>query len=205
MTRTPLPTLDQVAGFRSLLAAFGRARRAKRGKGGEPAFYRDLEQNLCTLERELVDRTWRPDPYHYFIVRHTKERVVAEASFRDRVVHHALVAVLDAVFEPYFITQTYACRKGGGAHAAVRRAQALCREHRYFLKMDVQRYFDHIDHMILLAALRARVPDEGVAWLCRAILAGALLRRKPDETPSPRRCTHDETHTRAPCSLTRAT
>ena len=84
-----LPTtthFDDIWQPAALMRAFGRARRAKRGKGGEPAFYFELERNIAALSDALRERTWRPDPYRYFIVRHTKERRVAEATFRDRVV-----------------------------------------------------------------------------------------------------------------------
>ena len=69
--------------FAALHRAFRRARRAKRGRGGEPAFYRDLEDNLLALSDALRARTFRPDPYRYFHLRGHKDRVVAGSS-RER-------------------------------------------------------------------------------------------------------------------------
>ena len=143
------PSYGDAHAFGALLAAFHRARRAKRGKGGEPAFYRDLEANLLELSEALRERRWRPDPYRFFVVRHTKERLVAEASFRDRVVHHALVGALEPAFEARFVSSSYACRKGKGVHAALERARRLAQRHRYFLRLDVQSYFASIDHQTL--------------------------------------------------------
>ena len=167
------PTIDDVAGFGPLLRAFGKARRAKRGKGGEPAFYHRLEENLLHLGDQLRSGAWRPDPYRYFVLFSGKERVVAEATFRDRVVHHALVAAIEPLFEPTFSPQSYACRKGKGAHAAVARAQVLARQHPYALRLDVRRYFDHVDHAVLLGLLTVRIQDIRIVQTCAAILAAS--------------------------------
>jgi RNA-directed DNA polymerase len=175
-------TLAKIASFQSLLAAFGKARRAKRGKGGEPEFYRDLEANLLRLSADLAAETWRPQPYRFFHIWHGKDRVVSEAAFADRVVHHALVGALEPLFEPGFIDQSYACRTGKGAHAAVDQAHALARSGTYFLKLDIRRYFDHISYAKLLELLAKRVEDPAVLRLCSTIMAGAHLPHLPDST-----------------------
>ena len=169
------PAYAQVHGFVPLLRAYRRARRAKRGKGGEPAFYRDLEANLLKLSAELASRRWRPRPYRYFELNNKKRRMVSEAAFTDRVVHHALVHAIEPVWEAGFADQSYACRKGRGVHAAVQRAHALARRFRYALRMDVRRYFDSVDHQILMSALGARLLDRGILWLCDTILAHAAV------------------------------
>lgn len=171
MTAPHQPRYENVWSFRSLLAAFRRARRAKRGKGGEPAFYLDLEEQLLRLSASLRDRTYVPDPYRYFVLRNRKERVVSEASFRDRVVHHALVAELEPAFERVFAAHSYACRRGKGQHAAIERVHRLSRRHPYFLRLDVRRYFDSICHDVLERLLARRVEDDGVLWLCRRLLS----------------------------------
>jgi hypothetical protein len=178
----PEPRLEQVYDLHALLQAFQRARRAKRGRGEEPAFYWALEEELLALSQGLQRRTWRPDPYRYFTLRNAKRRVVSEASFRDRVVHHALVAALEPAFEPRFIAHSYACRRGKGGHAALRRVQAMARRYPYALRMDIQRYFDHIDHPILLRLLARRAPDHGLGWLCAALLEGACVPTVPPGT-----------------------
>jgi hypothetical protein len=170
-----LPTFEDVWRFESLLRAFQRARRAKRGRGGEPAFYRDLEGNLLRLSDELRERTFRPDPYRFFTLWNKKERVVSEASFRDRVVHHSLVAATDPTFEARFIRHSYACRKGKGQHAAVEVVQRMSRAFPYFLKMDVRKYFDRVSHSVLVGILAGAGLDDGTLWLCRTLLDGACV------------------------------
>jgi len=184
MPKKPLPpTFEYVLRFDALLSAFRRARRAKRGKGGEPAFYRDLESNLLRLSQELRDHTYRPDPYRYFRLWNKKERVVSEASFRDRVVHHSLVAALEPTFEALFIRHSYACRKGKGMHAAMVAARRLAAAFPYFLKLDVRKYFDCVSHDVLLEMLACEVADDGLLWLCRVLLDGADV---PNAAGAPR-------------------
>ena len=169
------PIYADVYAFPSLLAAFRRARRAKRGKGGEPAFYLHLEENLLRLSEQLRDRRFRPDPYRYFPLRTPKRRVVSEASFRDRIVHHSLVGALEPVFEEGFIDGSYACRKDKGTHLAIRHAQSAACRFPFFLKLDFEKYFDSIRHDVLHDLLRDRVSDDGILWLCDILMEQAQV------------------------------
>lgn len=179
VTSAASPTLEALSSFESLWRAWRRARRAKRGRGGEPAFSFALEENLLALSEALRARTWRPDPYRYFRLNNTKERVVSEATFRDRVVHHALVSALEPCFEPSFYEHSYACRKGKGTHASLKRVQRLAQGHSHALRLDVKKYFDQMDHEVLMGLLSARVKDDGVLWLCRTLLSHAQVPTTP--------------------------
>ena len=110
------------------------------------ALYFHLETELLQLERELLSNSYRPRPYRSFWVREPKLRRICAADIRDRVVHHAIIRVLEPYFEAYFIHDTYACRHGKGTHRAVRRAQAFSRRHRYVLQLDVRKFFASVDH-----------------------------------------------------------
>ena len=169
------PRYENVCSFPALLAAFRKARQAKRGKNGEPAFYLDLESNLLDLCDQLKTHAFVPDPYRYFSLHNKKDRVVSVASFRDRVVHHALVAELEPLYEELFIPTSFACRKDLGMHRALKLAHDLCRRHRYFLKLDIRKYFDHISHPVLLEILAADVQDKEILWLCETLLAHAAV------------------------------
>ena len=173
--RTQGPTYHDVFSFSSLLAAFRKARRAKRGKGGEPEFYLHLEENLLRLSEQLRDRTFRPDPYRYFPLRTPKNRVVSEASFRDRIVHHSLVGALEPIFERRFVGTSYACRKDKGVHLALKDARTGARRFPFFLKLDFEKYFDSIRHEVLCAMLRRHVSDAGILWLCELLMKEARV------------------------------
>ena len=150
---------EKVCSFEALRGAALRAARAKRGKSSVARFLRDLEPELLELERELLSKSYRPRPYRTFVIREPKERMICAADFRDRVVHHAVCSALEPIFERTLIHDTYACRGSKGPLQAVKRAQAFCRRHKYFLKLDVRKYFDSVDHAVLKAQLRRKVKD----------------------------------------------
>ena len=79
------------------------------------------------------------------------------APFRDRIVHHALHAVLGEIFERGFIYDSYANRKGKGTHRAVVRYEKFRDRFRYVLRCDIYRYFPAIDHEILKQDIRRRI------------------------------------------------
>ena len=62
-----------------------------------------------------------------FVLKQPKLREIFAADFRDRVVHHVLVDALEKIWEPLFIHDSYACRRGRGTHRAVKRLQAFMR------------------------------------------------------------------------------
>lgn len=150
---------EKVCSFDALCAAAREAMRGKRTKQRVARFWLDLEPEVLQLEVELRAGSYRPRPYRTFVVTDPKQRMICAADFRDRVVHHAVCGVLDPIFERSYILDSYACRKGKGTHAAIRRAQAYTRRFRYHLKLDVRKFFDSVDHRALKGLLRRKVKD----------------------------------------------
>lgn len=163
---------DAMISFPALFHASRMARRRKKSRSDVAEFEFQLESELWRLHEELRTRTYRPGEYHSFRIYEPKERLVSAAPYRDRVVHHALVGVLEEIFEPGFIHHSYACRKGRGSHAAMRTAQRFARRFPYVLKADVRQFFPSIDHQILVQLLQRRIADPHVLWLVRQILDG---------------------------------
>jgi len=89
---------------------------------------------------------------------------------RDRVLHHALVQVLEPLFEPRFIEDRYACRKGKGTHAGMKRASEFAKRYPWVVKCDVRKYFPSIDHVILRNRLSRVVGDSRILGLIDCIL-----------------------------------
>ncbi len=147
----------EVASFRALHAAAMRAVAGKRRKPGAAAFMANLETELLRLERELLAGTWQPGRYVEIEVNEPKRRMVSAAPFRDRVLHHAVHAVIAPLFERGFIHHSYANRVGKGTHRAVAQYERLRDRHRHVLRCDIFRYFPAIDHEILKADLRRRL------------------------------------------------
>ena len=160
----------QVYAFPNLLIAFLHARKGKRNRPEVATFEFNLETNLLALERELASRAYRPGPYRNFYIYEPKRRLVSAAPFRDRVAHHALCNVIEPVWEPRFIHDSYACRLGKGTHRAMARCRQFIRRYPYVLQCDIRRFFPSIDHAILLDILARKIADPDVLELCIRIL-----------------------------------
>jgi RNA-directed DNA polymerase len=168
---------EKACDFSALHAAF---RKAFKGSGKTPEaclFCFNLEKELLELREELTEASYAPAPYRYFKVYDPKERVISVANFRDRVVHHAVVAVLEPIFESVFIFDSYATRKEKGTHKAVRRAQAFLKGSRFYLKLDIEKYFDNIDHAVLLDLIARKIKDERLLRLIDRIVDNSDLSR----------------------------
>jgi retron-type reverse transcriptase len=161
---------SRIVSFENLLYAW---RKARRGKGQNPELARfalNLEPELIALQRELESGDYTPGEYRLFTLYERKPRLIAAAPFRDRVVHHALMNLLEPPLDRTFIHDSYACRVGKGVHKAVDRYQCWARRYEYALKMDVARYFPSIDHGILKEKLRRRIKDRRVLKLLDRII-----------------------------------
>jgi RNA-directed DNA polymerase len=148
---------DRVANFQALHAAARRAVRGKRKKPGVASFFANLEGELLALERQLRAGEYRPGRYVAFEVNDPKKRIVSAAPFRDRVVHHALCAVVEPIFEAGLIDHTFANRIGKGTHRAIEVYERYRDRHAHVLRCDIYRYFPAIDHAILKTEFRRRI------------------------------------------------
>jgi retron-type reverse transcriptase len=160
----------QIVSFENLYLAYREAARGKRGQPNVAAFELNLEANLFHLQEELETKTYRPDAYDSFRIRDPKPRLISAALFRDRVVHHALVRVIEPIFERSFIPDSYANRVGKGTHRALDRAQEFARRYRYVLQCDIRQFFPSIDNAILFQILARKIADPDVLWLIERIL-----------------------------------
>lgn len=138
-----------------------------------------LEENIGELAEQLRERAYVPGPYRFFTILDPKERLIAAAPFRDRVAQHALMNILDPLFERVQICHSYACRVAKGTQAAVLRAFRNTKGRRWFLKLDVRRYFDSIDHDVLKGMLARLIGDDAVLYALQAIIDS--YRSAPDE------------------------
>jgi len=160
----------QIYSFDNLLLAFYKARKGKRQKANVASFEVNLEWELFRLQDELQTRTYHPGNYRTFQIYDPKERMISAAPFRDRVIHHALCNVIEPIFEPTLIADTYANRKGKGTHAGIRRCQQYTRRFDYVLKADIKKYFPSIDHLILKKNIARKIKCPDTTWLIHLII-----------------------------------
>jgi retron-type reverse transcriptase len=163
--------------FSDLWRHYRVCRRNKRTTHSALAFEIDLEANLLTLQAELRERRYRPGRSICFVTDGPKPREVFAADFRDRIVHHLLVAHQERVFEPRFIHDSYACRRGKGTLAASDRAMGFMREASangrrpaWALKLDVASFFASLHKETLFALLQRRIRHPDLLWLTEVVL-----------------------------------
>ena len=137
------------------------AKKAMAGKRGRPAaakFWLHQERELEHIRAGLESEHYRFGGYRVFNVHDNGvTRRISAAPFRDRVVHHAIINVIEPLFEPAFIYDSYANRRGKGTLAALRRAQKFAHRFSYVMRLDIRKYFPSIDHEILKALLRKKI------------------------------------------------
>jgi RNA-directed DNA polymerase len=149
----------QLSEFSLWLRAANLALRGHRNRPDAARFFYRLEENLLALRDEVLHGTFAPGSYYQFTIFEPKERVISAAPFRERVLHHALCQIFEPCLERISYEHSYACRKGKGLHLALRNAQRASRRWPFYLKLDVQKYFNTVDHDLLLASLRGRFLD----------------------------------------------
>lgn len=176
MPKTAKHLWPAVVSFDNLVSAWHQARRGKRYAADVLRFYGKLGENLFNLQKQLLGHTWTPAPCRLFTVREPKLRLIQAPYFGDRVVHHALMDVVSPVFERRFIHDSYACRDNKGTHAASRRTTEFLRqataawERPWVLKADISKYFQSINHDLLLQRVRRVVSDPDVLWLFERVI-----------------------------------
>lgn len=124
----------QVVDFANLVNAARSAQRGKRFRDNVLPFNFNREQELLSLQAELISRTYQPGGYRTFEIVEPKRRLISAAPYRDRVVHHALCNVIVPIFERTFIRDSYANRVGFGTHRALRRFTEFARSTTYVLQ-----------------------------------------------------------------------
>lgn len=161
----------------NLFAAWEIFRHNKHNKPDVATFEHNVEENIFQLHRELFDKTYRHGPYKGFWVHDPKLRRIHKATVRDRVLHHAVFKVLNPIFDPTFISTSFSCRLGKGTHAGVRTLARMVRaeSHNYrrscwILKCDIRKFFDSIDHDVLLGLLEKKIIDPDAKWLLGEIV-----------------------------------
>ena len=142
-------------------------RRGKRSKKDVAEFELNLEDNIFCLHEELVAGRWKPDPYIEFYVQDPKLRKIHKASVRDRVLYQAVYATLYQIFDKHFIHDSYSSRDKKGTHRGVKRFEGFARKATenhtragFALKCDIRKFFDSIDHDVLISIIKRKVRDE---------------------------------------------
>ena len=191
---------SKLCSYENLLSAFKKARKDKSKKDYVIKFEKNLAVNLKILQFELTNKLYQPKKLKLFVVRDPKTRTICKSKFRDRIVHHAIVNIIEPIYEKIFIYDSYASRKDKGQHKALERFDHFKRKVSingkklkgvkdnnyvcgYCLKADIKKYFDNVDHETLINILKKKIKDNNIIWLIKRILHNNLNKVKSKSMP----------------------
>jgi group II intron reverse transcriptase/maturase len=103
-------------------------------------------------------------------------RPLAIASPRDKIVQGAMLLILEAIFEPSFVTHAHGFRPGKGCHTALKEIKGTFSSVNWFIEGDISKCFDTLDHKILVKLVSKRINDKGfIDLLYKALRAGYMF------------------------------
>jgi len=145
-----------------------------------------LQEHWAQIKEKLLNGTYQPQPVRSVEIAKPDGgvRQLGIPTVMDRLIQQALNQVLSPIFEPDFSESSYGFRAGRNAHQAVRQARAYAAEgRRWVVDIDLEKFFDRVNHDILMSRLARRVSDKRVLGLIRKCLQAGLMR---DGVVSPR-------------------
>ena len=152
---------DKIISVDNLRLADQKARRGKSHKYGVRLHDRNREQNILALHDLLRRKAFKTSPYETFTIFEPKERLIYRLPYYpDRIVHHAIMNVLEPIWVSTFIAGTYSCIKGRGIQGCMEDVDEALKDKdgtRYCLKIDVRKFYPSIDHDTLKQVVRRKI------------------------------------------------
>lgn len=154
---------EKIIAIENLQLADQRARKGKGFQYGIKIHDKSRDENIVSLHGQLKRGEYRTSAYSTFTIHEPKERIVSKLPyFPDRIVHHAIMNILEPVFTSVFTADTYSCIKRKGIHGAANAVKAALSdpdETVYCLKLDIRKFYPSIDHCILKQLLQRKFKD----------------------------------------------
>ncbi|KKT82713.1 MAG: Retron-type reverse transcriptase [Candidatus Yanofskybacteria bacterium GW2011_GWA2_44_9] len=169
---------EEIISLNNLLLAWQEFVKGKRGRRDVQEFSFNLMDNIISLHQDLSNHTYKHGGYQAFNINDPKPRSIHKAGVRDRLLHRAIYRVLYPFFDKTFISDSFSCRINKGTHKALNRFRTLFRKVSqndtrtcWVMKCDIKKFFENIDHAILIGILERHIPDQNVAWLAKEIIS----------------------------------
>jgi retron-type reverse transcriptase len=154
-----------------------KAREKKQHSYGVKIHDKNREENILRLHEQLKNHTFVNSPYTTFTIHEPKERIIYRLPYYpDRILHHAVMNVLEPIWVSIFTRDTYSCIKKRGIHGAMRgvkRAMKDAEETRYCLKIDIRKFYPSIDHEVLKQIVRRKIKCKETLQLIDLIIDSA--------------------------------
>jgi group II intron reverse transcriptase/maturase len=174
-----------------VLQAYKVVRANKGGSGIDGMTWEQLDSNpsphLYKLWNRLSSGSYFPEPVRQVGIpkKGGGIRNLGIPTLLDRIAQQVVRAQLEPQLEPIFHPHSYGYRPGRGAHDAVRQSLSHCFNHDFVIDLDIKGFFDHIDHELLLKALRHHCKDQWVElYVSRWLKAGVMTSNGRTETPT---------------------
>lgn len=166
---------EQVISLDNLRLADARARKGKVRSYGVQLHDKNREANILALHEALKNGTFKTSKYHTFTIFEPKERLIFRLPyFPDRILHHAVMNVLEPVWVSVFNKNTYSCIKNRGIHACAKDVKRALKQDKdgtkYCLKIDVRHFYPSIDHAVLKSVVRRKIKDKRLLALLDEII-----------------------------------
>lgn len=165
---------EKLVCIENIRSAYKAARKGKSWQDTIKIFDINLESNLLEIQKSLTGKTFTTSEYKLKTIHEPKERIIYRLPFNpDRIIQHALMNVLEPIWEKLFIHDSYACRKGKGIHKASQRMMQFIREvgeDGYCLKMDISKFYPSMNHDILYRIIQRKIKCKDTLWLIKDII-----------------------------------
>jgi RNA-directed DNA polymerase len=188
--------LEEVLRRENLLNAHARVL----SNGGAPgidgmtveALWPYLQKNWTRIREELQKGTYMPSPVRRVEIPKPNGkgmRPLGIPTALDRFIQQAILQILTPLFDPHFSEHSYGFRPGRGCHDAVKAAQAHVEAgHRYVVDIDLEKFFDRVNHDVLMARVARRVKDKRILRLIRryltaGVMTGGIVQVSTEGTP----------------------
>jgi retron-type reverse transcriptase len=169
---------DKIISIENLQLADEKARKGKLKSYGVIRHDKNREQNIFRLHEMLKNGIFKTSEYDIFTIYEPKERKIYRLPyFPDRIVHHAIMNILEPVWVSVFTTDTYSCIKDRGIHAAAKKLKKALKDNpndtKYCLKIDIKKFYPSINHNILKHIIRQKIKDKNLLSLLDEIIDSA--------------------------------
>ena len=168
---------EDIISVENLLEAWKEFIKLKRDKRDVQEYYKDLMDNILVLHQDLENHTYKHGPYQAFRINDPKPRQIHKSLVRDRLLHHASYRILYSFFDRVFASDSFSCRNEKGTHKALNRFRQFSHiasknntRTCWVLKCDIRKFFENINHEILLEILKKYIPDGDIIWLLERII-----------------------------------
>lgn len=140
----------------------------------------NLEENIRNLHNRLVHMTYMPRPSKRVYIPKPgtdKKRPLGIPAIEDKIVQYVIADVLNAIYEPLFVNESYGFRPHRSAHDAIvyLRNTITTRKVNYVVDADIRGFFDNIDHEWMIKFLEYRIEDKRFLEIIRRFLKAGII------------------------------